>query len=502
MARYKEVDYRQSLLLAVNYSEQILEGTFEYTLCYLFDNDKVDTTIFDKKYSNDKTGRKAILPSVLLKIVLLAYSRGIFSSRRIERLCIENILFKSVSANTCPDHSTLANFISSLDVEIQNIFVDVLLICNELKLIGGEVFALDGHKVSSNASKEWSGTISDLEKKKEKFETMMNLLLKKHKETDVEEEKQNYKTRIKKYNQKIQRIISFIQSNEPKKGRRIKEVQSNITDNESARMKSSHGIIQGYTGEAVVDSKNQIIVYAEAFGDGQEQEYVDDMVIGTEKTMMEVFQRDNYLEGKIFLADNGNFSETNLEFLESKKIDAYIPDNAYRKRDPRYVTYQRHKKKPSPAEDKSFYRIDKFQYDSKNDTFTCPKGVILKRSRNEGLIKGRYLGKRYVAPRTSCMKCELREKCLRNKSAKFKTLLTLRSIPNQKSFTEKMREKIDSKEGREIYSRRMGIIEPVFANIRFQKRLNYFTLRTKQKVNIQWNLFSLIHNIEKIRKFI
>lgn len=168
MARYKEVDYRQSLLLAVNYSEQILEGTFEYTLCYLFDNDKVDTTIFDKKYSNDKTGRKAILPSVLLKIVLLAYSRGIFSSRRIERLCIENILFKSVSANTCPDHSTIANFISSMDNEIKNIFVDVLLICNELKLIGGEVFALDGHKVSSNASKEWSGTISDLEKKERK----------------------------------------------------------------------------------------------------------------------------------------------------------------------------------------------------------------------------------------------------------------------------------------------------------------------------------------------
>ena len=53
-----------------------------------------------------------------------------------------------------------------MDIEIKNIFVDVLLICNELKLIGGEVFALDGHKVSSNASKEWSGTISDLEKKR------------------------------------------------------------------------------------------------------------------------------------------------------------------------------------------------------------------------------------------------------------------------------------------------------------------------------------------------
>ncbi|HNN78187.1 MAG TPA: transposase [Leptospiraceae bacterium] len=65
-----------------------------------------------------------------------------------------------------------------------------------------------------------------------------------------------------------------------------------------------------------------------------------------------------------------------------------------------------------------------------------------------------------------------------------------------------MQSKIDSKEGREMYSKRMGIVEPVFANIRFHKRLNYFTLRTKDKVNIQWNLFALIHNIDKIRKFI
>ena len=65
-----------------------------------------------------------------------------------------------------------------------------------------------------------------------------------------------------------------------------------------------------------------------------------------------------------------------------------------------------------------------------------------------------------------------------------------------------MQSKIDSKEGREMYSKRMGIVEPVFANIRFHTRLNYFTLRTKKKVNIQWNLFALIPNIDKIRKFI
>ena len=152
--------------------------------------------------------------------------------------------------------------------------------------------------------------------------------------------------------------------------------------------------------------------------------------------------------------------------------------------------------------DKSYYRIDKFQYDSENDCFICPAGKVLKRSRSESKIKGRYLGKRYMSTVAACSHCVLREKCLKNKNAKKKTLLTLRNIPDQKNFTEEMRDKIDSKEGREIYSKRMGIVEPVFANIRFHKRLNYFTLRTKKKVNIQWNLFSLIHNIDKIRKFV
>ena len=64
-----------------------------------------------------------------------------------------------------------------------------------------------------------------------------------------------------------------------------------------------------------------------------------------------------------------------------------------------------------------------------------------------------------------------------------------------------MKAKIDTLEGRRIYGKRLAIVEPVFANIRAQKRLDRFTLRTKTKVNIQWMLFALIHNIEKIANF-
>jgi len=66
------------------------------------------------------------------------------------------------------------------------------------------------------------------------------------------------------------------------------------------------------------------------------------------------------------------------------------------------------------------------------------------------------------------------------------------------NLTKPMIEKIDSKKGREIYPQRIGVVEPVFANVRTHKRMDRFTLRGKIKVTIQWLLYCIIHNIEKI----
>jgi hypothetical protein len=64
-----------------------------------------------------------------------------------------------------------------------------------------------------------------------------------------------------------------------------------------------------------------------------------------------------------------------------------------------------------------------------------------------------------------------------------------------------MRKKIDSKRGRNIYSKRMSVVEPVFGNIRWAKGLSRFSLRGKYKVNVQWLLYCTVHNIEKILNF-
>ena len=99
MPRYKDYDYRQSKILPVSFDRQILPGTFEDSLTYLIEHE-LDLSVFDGRYTNDEGGRPAYDPAILLKIVFLAYSRGITSSRKIAALCEENVLFMAISADT------------------------------------------------------------------------------------------------------------------------------------------------------------------------------------------------------------------------------------------------------------------------------------------------------------------------------------------------------------------------------------------------------------------
>ena len=110
MSKYKRYDYSQSMMIPVFFEEQLMPGTLEFAIHTLVQT-RMDMSIFDDNYQNDETGRRAYDPKILLKVVLFAYSRGLIS-----------------------------------------------------------FFALDGVKLPSNASKRWSGTLSDIGKKKQKIE--------------------------------------------------------------------------------------------------------------------------------------------------------------------------------------------------------------------------------------------------------------------------------------------------------------------------------------------
>jgi len=187
MAKYKKYDYSQSLLIPVSLQEQLMPGTLEFAIHTLVE-ERMDLSVFDDMYQNDETGRRAYDPKILLKVVLLAYSRGLISSRQIERACCENVTFMAMSCNQRPDHSTIAPFVSSMKDQIKPLFRDVLLVCEQEDLLGGTFFAIDGCKMPSNASKEWSGKFSELQKRKEKIEHKIKVLVEDHIERDREED--------------------------------------------------------------------------------------------------------------------------------------------------------------------------------------------------------------------------------------------------------------------------------------------------------------------------
>jgi transposase len=122
---------------------------------------RLDTSVFDNKYTNDLTGCAAYDSKILLKIVFLAYARGSIASRKIEQACRENSTVMALAGGLVPDHSTIAAFVSSMQEEITSLFRDILLVWAEQDFLGGTHFAFDGVKLSSNAAKAWSGTFGD-----------------------------------------------------------------------------------------------------------------------------------------------------------------------------------------------------------------------------------------------------------------------------------------------------------------------------------------------------
>jgi transposase len=179
MARYKNYDYHQTYLIPVSLEDQLLEGSLEHTIHVLVEN-TLDVSLFDGRYKNDKTGCPAYDPKILLKVVLFAYSRGLVGSRRIEKLCRTHVTCMALACMQQTDHSTIAAFVSSMQHEVVSLFCDILLVCEKHQLLGGTIFALDGVKLPSNASKQWSGTIDELTHKQEKLAANIEQLLEEH----------------------------------------------------------------------------------------------------------------------------------------------------------------------------------------------------------------------------------------------------------------------------------------------------------------------------------
>ena len=341
MARYRHIDMSPRLL-PVDLQAQLVPGSFAHALHHLVD--QLDLSAFDAHYRNDDNGAPAHAPVMLLKAVLLAYSQGMISSRSIERACRDNVLFIALTGDAKPHFTTIADFVSRSREAIAAVFAQVLTLLDGEGLIGREMFAIDGVKLPSNASKHRSGTRAEFLVQAQKMERAATVMLARHQANDagVAEEALESKAveRIDRLTREATKIRQWLTSHpEDRPGTRGKIRKSNRTDNESAKLATDKGVIQGYCGVAVVDDKHQVIVEASAYGTGAEQEL-----------LLPVLQAcaQQRTATTLITADAGYHSEANLAALAENNIDALIADNAMRRRDERFVEQDKHLAKPDP----------------------------------------------------------------------------------------------------------------------------------------------------------
>ena len=517
MPKFIPYDHNQDVMVVINYQDQLQPGTFEHAIHFLIEN-KLDLSCFDPHFKNDTTGRPAYDPAILLKIILFAYSKGITSSREIEWCCRTNIIFKALSCDTVPHFTTIANFVSQYTESIVSLFEQVIMICDQQGLLGHELFAIDGCKMSSDASKEWSGTFKELAHKRDKIKRQIRHHLNAQQEQDKSETRDDVRQQrtaqaIETLNQAAEKIDQFLKTASPRmgQGKRKQEVKSNITDNESAKMTTSKGTIQGFNGVAAVDKQHQIIIDAQAFGEGQEHHTLKPVLEAIQDRYQRLHISDNlYQTGIIVTADTGFANEANMQYLFEHNINGYIPDNQFRSRDPKFSDQKskygkRHQHdKPKHA---TIFSADAFDMNADQKTCRCPAGekLWLKGEKTDSFGNQKLF---FEGRLSRCRQCHLKSQCMRNPaSANTRTgngrqvSFIIKKGKHRQRYTDWMKQRVDSEKGKLIYSHRMSVVEPVFGNIGTNKRLNQFSLRGKKKVDGQWKLYYMVHNIEKLANY-
>lgn len=410
--------------------------------------EQMDLSRYYRKYRGDGRGQEAYDPSMMVAVLLYAYSNGIQSSRAIERLCERDIGFKVIAGDAKPDHTTIARFRQENGKGIEELFTEALKLCAKAGLVKVGLVALDGTKIKADAALDSNRSYEHIESEVKKMlaeaeskDAEEDKLYGKDKRGDeLPEELQDRESRLARLKEckarlerekaekaaeqeeKIEkRKKEETETGQKKRGRKPKEpdavckaeAKANVTDPDSRIMKTRTGYVQGYNGQAMV-TESQIIIAAELTMEENDVKQLLPMIEKAEQNITELELKDE--EIGIVLADAGYSSEKNLEDAK--------PDG------PEYIIATKKDWKQRQA------------------------------LREADPPRGR--------------------------------------IPDKLSLRERMERKLLTKRGRALYKKRGQIVEPVFGQIKTCQGILKFVRRGFQACAQEWKLICATHNLLKL----
>ena len=488
MPKFKEYNQNQTMLLPPNITDWIPKDH----KCFIINEivNKLNISCVEDTYSDN--GAPAYNPRMLVKIIFYSYIKGIRSSRKIEDLAYENIVYRYLSANQFPDHGTINLFRKNHLKDLENLFAQIVILCDGLGIIDPSDISIDGSVFKASASKKSTYGKETINKLKKKIRG----ILQEAEQIDEEEDKkygdkrgysempeklkdpETRKREIERLQEKMKKLEEASQAIDKKqaeaKTKTEKELHRNKTHNtvdpdaKLMKLKNGRSYHPAYNGQ--IATNNQVILAYDVTDDGADTRLLIPMIDKTENNTKKKVEKTK--------ADASYFSKDNIKAIEEKEIDAYIPDKK------KAIEEKQEKNNEIPKYDRR-----NFKYNEKKDAFICPENKILffKEIDNRGIRKYMCL---------DCQNCPVKSQCIKGKN-KY-----LKYNPQFEKYKSEMRQKLNSEEGKNKYLERMSDVEPVFGNIIYNQKARQFLCRGKPMVKIEFGLSCIAHNLVKISNWI
>lgn len=451
-------------------------------------------------------GTSSYHPRMLLKVLVYAYLSNIYSSRKIEECLMQNVFFMWLSGMNKPDHNTINRFRSDrLKDVLKSVFRQIVLLLAEQGVLSIKEIYIDGTKIEANANRYtfvWGGAIkSSKERMKKQLDELWSYAQRIAAEEMSDTEPLSYEQidaeRVKQTIEKIDRALKD-KAIDPKKRQKLNyakknwprnlekyERQENVmgerknfskTDNDATFMRMKEDYMKngqlkpGYNLQ--MSTNNQFIVNYSVHQSSND-------TVTLNPHLKEFIDQYNQTPNAV-IADAGYGSMENYDFLEQNQIDTY-------------VKYPYFDKEQSKTNTENPFLIDNFFYNEQDDCFYCPMGQCMSKiGKEKRLTDNGYKKDLTIYQAQNCQGCPLRGPCNKQKGNRY-----IKVNHNLRRHKQKVRENLLSDQGVRHRKQRPHDTEPVFGNIKHNKKFKRFNLRGKQKVQIEVGLLAIAHNLKK-----
>ena len=429
--------------------------------------EKLDLTELYEQYSDE--GNPPFHPKLMLKVLFYAYYVGIMSCRTIWDCVINRADFMYLAAGQVPNFRTINAFRLRHIDRLGGLFTQIVMLCNRLGMIGFEHMAIDGQKIHANAnfkkSKNLKGLKTEYEKVKEGIEKLLSKEVQDVNEHFTEETKEK---RLGRLSKKLKKLEGFQKELEALGD---EEKRLNMTDGDAAVMKHKDRTSKpSFNHQSAADEKYGVVTVARTT---QSSDCPDDLL-----KVVDASNENTGGEHENVSADCAFCSYDILERLEKDRNEEfYVPDSMF-------------ENSKKDASEKKRFGLEDFTADDEGN-YICPAGNTMK---PWGVVKNgqgddveRYSG-------TGCGECLVKEKCTHAQHRSLQVDLRERS-------RKRMRAKLTSDEGREIYMKRQGLVEPLHGDDQKNKGWTQHHLRGFEKATGEFLLIRIATNLAKIIKF-